>query len=53
MKNWPKVIEFCDQSWKFTNFAPEFDQMCASFAAIKKFCINLENLHFPTLSAKY
>ena len=23
MKNWPKVIEFCDQSWNFTNFAPE------------------------------
>ena len=23
MKNWPKVMEFCDQSWNFTNFAPE------------------------------
>ena len=22
MKNWPKVMEFCDQSWNFTNFAP-------------------------------
>ena len=20
MKNWPKVMEFCDQSWNFTNF---------------------------------
>ena len=23
MKNWPKVIEFCYQSWAYTKFAPE------------------------------
>ena len=23
MENWPKVMEFCDQSWNFTNFAPK------------------------------
>ena len=23
MKNWPEVVEFCDQSWNFTNFDPE------------------------------
>ena len=23
MKDWPKVMEFCDQSLNFTNFAPE------------------------------
>ena len=22
MTNWPKVMEFCYQSWNFTNFAP-------------------------------
>ena len=31
MKDWPKVVEFCDQSWNFTNFAPpppELYQIC-------------------------
>ena len=23
MKNLPKVMEFCDQSWNFTNFVPK------------------------------
>ena len=55
MKKWQKVMEFCDQSWNFTNFSPEFDQTCPFFADIRKFCISLEFLsqHFPTFSAKY
>ena len=36
MKNWQKVVEFCDQSWNFTSFAPEFYQICALSADIKK-----------------
>ena len=31
MKNWQKVVEFCDQSCDFTDFGPEFYQMCAFF----------------------
>ena len=45
MKNWPKVMEFCDQFWNFTNFAPGFYQICIFFVAIKKLCSNLESLH--------
>ena len=41
MKNWPKVMEFCDQSWNFTNFPPK-----------KKLSSNLKSLHFPMFSAK-
>ena len=42
MKNWPKVMEFCDQSWNFTNFAPKF----VFFVTIKKLSSNLESPHF-------
>ena len=49
-KNWQKVVEFCDQSWNFTNFAPEFYQIC--FADNKKLSVCLESLHFLTFSAK-
>ena len=52
MKSWPKVIQFCDQSWNFTNFAPKFDQICISFVTSKKLSSNLENPHFQTFSAK-
>ena len=45
MKNWPKVTEFCDQFWNFTNFAPGFYQICIFFVAIKKLSSNLESLH--------
>ena len=31
MKNWPKVMEFCLQSWNFTNFAPKMYQICVFF----------------------
>ena len=39
MKNWQKVMEFCDQSW---NFAPQFEHNYAHFANIKEFSIGLE-----------
>ena len=41
IKNWPKVMEFCDQSWNFTNFV-----------TIKKLSSDLEILHFPAFAAK-
>ena len=34
LKKMEKVMDFCNQSWKFTNFAPEFDQICVIFADI-------------------
>ena len=52
MKNWPKVMEFCDQSLNFTTFAPKFDQICSFLVTNKKFSSNLKSLHFPTFSAK-
>ena len=52
MKNEQKVIVFCNQTWNFTNFAPEFDQICAFCANIKKFSIGLESLHFLTFFTK-
>ena len=36
MKNWPKVMEFCDQSWNFTNFVTEFYQNCILLVTTKK-----------------
>ena len=47
MKNWPKVIELCYQSWKFTK--------CTKFmffATAKKLSIDVESLQFLTFSAK-
>ena len=52
MKNWPKVMEFCDQSWNFTNFAPKFDQICMFFVTGKKLSSNLESPLFPMFSTK-
>ena len=52
MKNWPKVMDFCDQSWNFSNFAPKFYQICCFFVTTKKLSSNLESLHSPTFSAK-
>ena len=52
MKNWPKVMEFCDQSWNFTNFAPELYQICNSFVTTKKLSSDLESPHFPMFSRK-
>ena len=51
MKNKQKVWEFCDQSWNFTNFAPEFDQNYAFFADVKKCSISRKSA-FPTFSGK-
>ena len=53
MKNWPKVMEFYEQSWKFTNLAPKLYLISkVFFAATKKLCIDVESPHFLTFSAK-
>ena len=52
MKNWPKVMEFCDESWNFTNFAPKIYQFCMFFVTAKKLSSNLESPYFPMFSAK-
>ena len=49
MQNWPKVMEFCYQSWNFTNFAPELCKICMFFLPPLR---NVESLHFPMFSAK-
>ena len=49
-----RVIEFCDQSWNFTDFTPEFYHVCFFFVDIKKLRnldISLESPHFLTFSA--
>ena len=42
-ENWAEVMEFCDQSWNFTNFASEMYQICTFFATIKKLSIHVES----------
>ena len=41
---------FCDQSWNFSCFAPEFDQIRTLFADLKKVIISLESKEFSTFS---
>ena len=53
MKDWLKVMEFCYQSWNFTNFAPKFYQICMLFATPKELSNDVENPHFLTFSAKH
>ena len=48
MKNWPKVMEFCNQSWNFTKFVPKLYQICT----LKKLSIDVESSHFLMFSAK-
>ena len=45
-------MEFCDQSWNFTNVAPESYQICTFFATTEKLSIDVGSLHFPMFSAK-
>ena len=52
MKYWPKVMECCDQSWNFTNFASELYQISIFLVTTKKLNSDLESLHFQTFSAK-
>ena len=52
IKKWPKVMEFCDQSWNFTNFVPELYRICILFGATKIFSTDLESLHFLMFSLK-
>ena len=52
MKNWSKVMEFCDQSWNFTNFAPKFYQFCIFVVTAKQLSSNLKSQPFLMFSAK-
>ena len=47
MKKWTKVMEFCYQSWNFSNFDPKMHQICMFFVTTKKLSIIVESLHFP------
>ena len=47
-----EFMEYCYQSWNFTNFAPKLYQICTFFATTKT-CIDVESLHFPTILAKH
>ena len=52
MTDWATVMEFCYQSWNFTNFAPKMYQLCMFFATTKKVSIDVESPHFFTFSTK-
>ena len=45
-------MEFCYQSWNFTNFDPKLYKICIFFATTKKLNICVESLHFFMFSAK-
>ena len=46
-------MEFCYQSWNFTNFAPEFYHILyVFFATTKDLSIDVEIFHFLMLSEK-
>ena len=38
-----KNIEYFNQSWEFTNFAPKLYQICRFLATTKKLSINVES----------
>ena len=52
MQNWPKVMEFCYQSWNYANFAPNLYVSCMLFATTEKLSLCVECPHFPMFSAK-
>ena len=47
-----KVMEFCDQSWYFNNFAPKLCQICVFSVTTKTLSSYLERLHFLMFSTK-
>ena len=51
MQNCPKVMEFCYQSWNFTNMSPKLYKICKFFANTEKLSISVER-HFSVFSAK-
>ena len=53
MKNCQKSLNLCDQSWNFTNFAPELYQIYISFITTKKLSSDLESPPFPMFSTKH
>ena len=52
MQNWPKVMEFCYQSWNFTNVAPKLYKICMFLVTTEKLSICVESQHFLVYSAK-
>ena len=42
MKNWQKVMEFCDQSWNIFNVAPDFTKF-VFLADIEKISLSSES----------
>ena len=52
MRNWQKVIVFCDHSWNFINFVPRLCNFVCFDATTKKSSIDIKSLHFQTFSAK-
>ena len=48
MKNWQKVLEFCDPVIKFYQCCPQFVLNLYFLVTTKKLSSNLESLHFIT-----
>ena len=46
MKNWPKVMEFCYQSWNLQFLPLKCTNFVMFFATTKKLLIDVESLHF-------
>ena len=49
VKNWPKVMVFCDQSWNFTHSAPKLYYICKFLDATKQ---QSKKSAFSDISAK-
>ena len=52
MQNWPKVMEFCYESWNFTNFATKVHEVCMFLATTEKLSTHVESPQFPQFSMK-
>ena len=52
MKNWPEVMEFCDQYGILPILPLNITKLEPFFADIKKFRVGLENMHLLTFSTK-
>ena len=52
MKNWPKVMELCYQSWNLINFAHELYQICMFLPALRNQSIDIESPHFRMFVVK-
>ena len=52
LKNWPKVMEFCDSVMKFYQFCFNLYYIYIFLVTTKKLRSHLESPHFLTFSAK-